>query len=140
MAQAMITSKIDWHIFYLMSLAWSAIAFTVAATTFRPTQQERADELAAMVNGSSTSEDVDVGLQTPVVSSLPKSRSSTFARLPFRVVLNPPLALSACLKTPLILAYCAFLFVYSGSETSANGFVSMPPQSPGWRTHRPTSS
>ena len=33
-------------------------------------------------------------------------------------------ALLLCFKSPLIWAYCAFLFVYSGSETSANGFVS----------------
>ncbi|KZW02148.1 MFS general substrate transporter [Exidia glandulosa HHB12029] len=107
-AQAMISSGIDWHIFYLISLAWSALAIGAAVLTFRPTRQERASELASAVNVSPSSDSVESGLPSGSQLVTPTKSRST---------------LLLCFKSPLILAYCAFLFVYSGSETSANGFV-----------------
>ncbi|KAG2154538.1 major facilitator superfamily domain-containing protein, partial [Suillus clintonianus] len=111
--QTLMAKGIPWKHFYLGSLVISAIALILTIFSFRPTRNEfLADRKAAL----------DVMQITPSTCS---PRADTIIESPheekFRDSSARPLLLA--LSMPYQWAFSLFAFIYSGSETTFQGFI-----------------
>lgn len=113
---------IPWKHFYLGSLVISVIALSLTIFSFRPTRNEfLADRNAALdamrITPSAHSPRTDTMIQP---SHEEKVRDSSARRVDARC---PPNTLLLALSMPYQWAFSLFAFIYSGSETTFQGFI-----------------
>ncbi|KAH7104710.1 major facilitator superfamily domain-containing protein [Auriculariales sp. MPI-PUGE-AT-0066] len=109
--QTIISSGINWSVFYLISLAWSTMALGFAILAFRRTSIEQETELETATGISSSMTSVEKGMAD---SSLQSDRPNAQ---------QPTGTLLACFALPILWAFNVLLYFSSGGETSTNGFI-----------------
>ncbi|KAG2750782.1 MFS general substrate transporter [Suillus brevipes Sb2] len=120
--QTLMAKGIPWKHFYLGSLVISVIALSLTVYSFRPTRNEfLADCNAALdamrITPSAHSPRTDTMIQP---SHEEKVRDSSARRVDARC---PPNTLLLALSMPYQWAFSLFAFIYSGSETTFQGFI-----------------
>lgn len=120
--QTLMAKGIPWKHFYLGSLVISVIALSLTVFSFRPTRNEfLADRNAALdamrITPSAHSPRTDTMIQP---SHEEKVRDSSARCVDARC---PPNTLLLALSMPYQWAFSLFAFIYSGSETTFQGFI-----------------
>lgn len=120
--QTLMAEGIPWKHFYLGSLVISVIALSLTIFSFRPTRHEfLADRNAALDAMRITPSVHGPGTDTMIhPSHEEKVRDSSAHRADAR---SPPNTLLLALSMPYQWAFSLFAFIYSGSETTFQGFI-----------------
>lgn len=120
--QTLMAEGIPWKHFYLGSLVISAIALSLTIFSFRPTRNEfLADRKAALDAKQITPNTHSPATDTMVQPSHEeKVRGFSTHRVDAQ---SPPNTLLLALSMPYQWAFSLFAFIYSGSETTFQGFI-----------------
>ncbi|KAF8488169.1 major facilitator superfamily domain-containing protein [Gautieria morchelliformis] len=109
--QSLISNGVSWKSFYLGSLVLSSLNASFLTFAYHPTCSEHNNDRIQA---------------SRVVSSmiLPHADPNFYIRVGTSFTLATPTALCQALCSPLVWAFAVFLGLYSGSETTTQGFVS----------------
>ncbi|KAG2057114.1 MFS general substrate transporter [Suillus hirtellus] len=120
--QTLMAKGIPWKHFYLGSLVISAVALSLIIFSFRPTRNEFLADCKVALNAmkirpSANSPGTDTTIQ---LSHAEKVRDSSTRCVDTQ---SPPNTLFLAFSMPYQWAFSLFAFIYSGSETTFQGFI-----------------